>query len=400
MPSFDENLTQVLREAAELAPDVPGAALVDPAERRGRRLRARRRAALASGAAVLLAAGLTATALRPGGATAPVSAAASTAHSGVSDQSLDEHTVLATLSSLLPPGRFSDVNSGLATGLGPAVSLDYDTGHAAARLQIATNRRPMPLTQWTNGTQCPDPFSVPIAGCSRSTQPDGSVLVVERQPADTPEGTAVVYTGADGRQLRISEAPPRTIAHPEDRLLTDDQLAAVAASPMWAPSVAKLTATDPKIGPEPTPEQVVAAATRLLPTEATKVVDTSKQVTPGTGHLAVTLNGRTSMVSITVLPGFGKLAPDTIQKAFDEGARAHGNLTHAQGGTSVSIDSNGSGDTATTHGAQVDTLTTAGTRVTVAEWNGPNGYTYTGGPLALTTDQLTAIALGTDWSKP
>jgi hypothetical protein len=277
--------------------------------------------------------------------------------------------------------------------------LDYDNGHGAATLRIDTNRMPTPLAWWTDHTQCPDPFTMPVTDCTRTTRPDGSVLVVARaaEHRASQVDTMAYLTGADGRQLMLTEEPTR-----QDAPLTGDQLATVLEHADWSPAFAHVPVWEPPYAPafEPTPDQVLAKAGKLLPTGATSTIDSSQQNGLTGAHFAVTLGGRTSMVMISVINGFGKGVPAETQRAFDATAGAHLSLTHTANGTSVLTDKDGTGSTVTTHGAEVTALTPAGNQVTVSEWNGPNGYTFTGGALALDTDQLAAIALGTDWSKP
>jgi hypothetical protein len=240
---------------------------------------------------------------------------------------------------------------------------------------------------------------MPVTDCSRTTRPDGSVLVVMRaaERKASQVDTMAYLTGADGRQLMFTEMPTR-----QDPPLTGDQLATVLEHADWSPVFAHVPVWEPLFGSafEPTTDQVLARAGALLPTGATTNVDSGQLSGPGGAHLAVTLDGRTSMVRISVLNDFGKGVPAATQQAFDATASAHLSLTHTANGTSVLTDKDGTGSTVTTHGAEVTILTPAGNQVTVSEWNGPNGYTFTAGPPALDTDQLAHIALGTDWSKP
>ncbi|WP_035849402.1 hypothetical protein [Kitasatospora azatica] len=400
---FDDKFTRLLQEAAELAPDPPGSALADAAERRSRRHTARRRAAVAGGAAALLVVGLGAAELRPGG----LSVAASHDRSG----GVSAQFMIDTLTSLLPPGRISEahgsgIGDGSTPGGGPQASLLYDDGHGAALVQLTTDRLSLPVTRWTGGTQCPDPFNAPVEGCTRTVRPDGSVVVFQREAprtAGAPATWTVLYTGTDGRRVRIDERNSRTTGAPTTRPqppLGGDQLTAVAVSAEWDLLFAEFTVSasaPPAATAERTPSEIIAAVEKLLPAGARCEADPSKQVTLGTAHLTVTLEGRTSMLTITALRDWNLGLPRSPRETFDAAPQSN-TVTHTADGTSVvSWSAEPGTDGGTVRGRVVHTQHPDGTRVEVVEWSGTNGYQFTDTALALSSDQLAAIAADTSW---
>ncbi|WP_145795566.1 hypothetical protein [Kitasatospora atroaurantiaca] len=133
----------------------------------------------------------------------------------------------------------------------------------------------------------------------------------------------------------------------------------------------------------------------MLPT-GVKTGDQGGQHGRGQAHLPVTVDGRTSMLSVTVsLPSEMNRS---ARKNFDAGPEAESN-EHLPDGTLVIIRESG----ATKSGGgpavswNVEAFHPDGTRVTVAEWNGENGYTFRPDTPALTTDQLKAIAVDPAW---
>ncbi|MCC9309991.1 hypothetical protein LN042_23435 [Kitasatospora sp. RB6PN24] len=419
MSSFDERFSQALRDAAELAPDTSGESLADSAERIGRSRAVRRRTVVVSGAAVLALAALTTTVELRSGPGRPT-VAAGTGTTGTAQ--VTGQFMADTLASLLPSGGRTSEAHGTGTGdpnsPGPMANLLYTDATGAARLELSASRVQGPVNRWTYGTQCPDPFDTALDGCTRSVRADGSIVVVE-QLSGPPRTWSAYFTRTDGQQLRLDEAD-FTGGSPADGKnlpISPDQLAAVLSSSAWNPVLSAVTvpASAPPQAQDtaqaPAPEDVLAGVQKRLPADArADAGDLGKQNTLGSAHLAVTLSGRTSQLQITVEPkwaqGDGPEA-QSRRRQFTSGASDPGDVTRAADGTSVISQANNTGDTnATGYGAPgqvswvVDALHPDGTRVTVTEWNGPSSHAFTAGPLALNADQLTAIALGTDWAKP
>ncbi|WP_329578978.1 hypothetical protein OG500_10395 [Kitasatospora sp. NBC_01250] len=404
---LEDSITELLREAADLAPDTPGELLADGGERRGRRRVARRRAAaVAGGAAVLTVVGLVAGQLRPGDDRVAPASRQTTASPG-------PRSALATLVPLLPPGQTSERSSpDQVTGPGPTARLVFDDGHGATLLQLSTATVAVPLGEDTEGTQCPDPFMVPTEGCTRTVRPDGSILVVDRSAPTSSNPVkkwSAVYTGIDGRQVRLDEYNSRTVAAPvtrADPALSAEQLTAVVTSSSWdgliaaaRPVTAPTTGTPaPKA---PRPADVLATADRLLPAGVQHDNGGTPQTTAGEGHLTVTAAGRSSVLVITVDPQLDRGAGDP-RGAFEGSVRAGQQLTRAVNGgssviTSTAVDTTGSGGPATVW--TVEAMLPDGTGVSIAESNGSNGYDIQGGAPVLTVDQLTALATDPSWQQ-
>ncbi|MFI9275710.1 hypothetical protein ACIGXM_34145 [Kitasatospora sp. NPDC052896] len=402
---FEDSLTELLSEAADLAPDTPGELLADAGERRGRRRVARRRAAVAGAVAALAVAGLAAVQLRPGGDLTTPASRHSTAAPG-------PQSVLATLLPLLPPGRTSDQN-GLdhVTGPGPAAKLVFDDGRGATLLQLSTATVGLPLGGDAAGTQCQDPFMVPTEVCTRTVRADGSILVIDKSaptPANPVKNWSAVYTGTDGRQVQLDEYNSRTGTPPvtgADPALSAEQLTAVVTSRSWDRLV---TTARPVSAPAsgqaspkaPRPADILADADRLLPAGVQHDNGSTPQISAGEAHLTVTAAGRTSVLVITVDPRLDQGAGDP-RRAFEGGVQPGQQLTRAANGSSVitstTAATTGSGGPATRW--TVEVMLPDGTGVTIDETNGSNGYDIREGAPALTIDQLTAIATNLSWQQ-
>ncbi|GAA1952761.1 hypothetical protein [Kitasatospora viridis] len=401
MPS-DDSITELLREAADLAPDTPGELLADAGERRGRRRTARRRAAVAGGAAVLAVAAVTAVQLRPGGdPVAPAGRPSTTAP--------ELRPATAVLEALLPAGRITGQEAlDYGTGAGPTARLVFDDGHGGTLLELTTATVGLRLDEDAVGTQCPDPFMVPVASCTRTVRPDGSILVVEKSAptAATPVSDwSAVYTGTDGRQVRLDEYNSPTAMPPLSRpepALTTDQLTTVVTSGSWNRLVAaaRPVASPPPgqaAGPvAPRPAALLAVADRLLPAGLQHDNGSTPQTTTGQAHLTVTADGRTSVLVITVDPRLEQGAGDP-RRAFEGGVRPGQQLTRTADGSSVITTTTAADATATR--VTVQAMLADGTGVTIAETNGSNGYDLQPGRPVLTADQLTALATDPSWRQ-
>ncbi|MEU9074027.1 hypothetical protein [Kitasatospora sp. NPDC048538] len=412
LDAHDEQLARILRDAADLAPDPPGALLADGAERRWRRAR-RRKAALAGSAGVVALAAVAAVALRPWAAPTDIAPAAP---AGGWPERITAAFMADTLTAVLPPGQVtaaggSGSNDGPVPGLAPTAHLIYDDGHGAGMVTLSVNRATLPIRASTWGTECPDPVEAPTEACERTVRPDGSIVVVAKlkpvEPMKVRKWQAT-YTGADGRQVQIWEVNSTSFGPPlsrEEPPLSADQLVAAATSSAWdplfaqpgspgtSPAGAAQGRTPEPQGPEP--ERILATVAGALPA-GTRTDSGAAQHVPGRAHVSVTLEGRTSMLSVSVTPG-----PDT-----DGGGRAGfeadaepGALSHTADGSSVLVRESG----ATKSGGgptvlwSVEVRQADGTRVRVSQWNGADETQMTPGKPALTTDQLKAVATAPGW---
>jgi len=412
--SFDEDLARLIRESAELAPDPPGETLALAGARRGRRRGLRRRAAL-TGAAALAVAALTATTLP--GTSGPAT--------GGPHGRITGTYMLTTLASLLPPGQISDqLGYGIGESdrpeIGPLAVLQYDDGHGSTRVVLATDRIDLPITDATPDTQCRDPFTERVESCRRTVGPDGSVLVVRKDvpmDSDLIRTWTAVYTGADGRQVRINEANlgagnGHSASRP-DLPLTLEQLAAVVTSDAWNPVFEDFTRgathppTDPAAAapllPVSTPSVLSPAVAAkwlgtvrsLLPTGAVPG-DPGEQLTGGAVHLPVTFDGRTSAVQVRVQPGWAAANRDRAA-SFGHDAEP-GSLVRGGDGTvsAVQVVHDKHDQTRVLYWT-ADALRADGTLISVTEVNGTTWYDPQPGTPALSTDQLRDMAAADAW---
>ncbi|GAA1233355.1 hypothetical protein GCM10009665_24550 [Kitasatospora nipponensis] len=409
---FDDQFSRLLHEAAELAPDPPGAVLAGSARRIGRRQAVRRRAAMAGSVAALALVGLAAAELAPGiGGSSRVSAAG--ARSGrITGAFMDD-----TLKSLLPPGQVTDdqgfgIGEMALPGIGPTATLKYDDGHGAGMVVLSTNRVPVPIVQGTEGTRCQDPFEAPVEGCVRTVRPDGSVLVIDRLGPRAPNVTRnwiAIYTGTDGRQVRVDEYNATTAGPPltrENPPLSADQLTAVVTSTAWNPVFEAFdpvptgapTAPAGSAAASPEPSAILATVGHLLPPGVLSEAGSTPQDTAGQAHLRVTVEGRASLLQVTVFPQWQQGVDEHPRQTFESGA-APGTLLRTVDGSSVITTAVGASKGGGGPDLQwsVDVLHPDGTRVRVTEWNGANGYDFEPGTPALTTDQLADVATASAW---
>ncbi|GGQ91111.1 hypothetical protein [Kitasatospora griseola] len=400
--SSDNAVSELLRDAADLAPDTPGEVLADVGERLGRRrvLRRRAAAAAAAGAAMTLVA-LGGVAVQHGGASAPA-AVRRAANPAVTGQFM-----IDTLTSLLPPGRVDDTHgegSDAQFG-GPLAHVAYDDGRGASAMTLSTDWVALPIGPGTEGTQCVDPTERPTAGCTRTVGADGSILVIQKftpEPGGGPTSTwTAIWTGSDGRRVRLSELNSRTAGPPLTRpepVLSVEQLAAVVSSPAWNPvfEVFATSTNTPASSQLPLPDAILATAESLLPSDAQHDRGSTPQTTPGAAHLIVTVDGRTSLLSISVTPQWMK---EGNPRSLFADLAAGGQPTRTQSGADVITSTSGATKSSPNPPVRwlVDALLPDGTRVSISENNGTTGYDAQPGNPALTLDQLTALAAATAW---
>ncbi|MFD8596633.1 hypothetical protein ACFV1L_16690 [Kitasatospora sp. NPDC059646] len=403
MPS-DNAVSELLRDVADLAPDLPGEVLADAGERLGRRrVRRRRVAAAAAAAAALALVALGGVAVRPGGAGAPP------AGRPAGDPAVTGRFMLDTLVSLLPPGRVDDTFGGgsdLPHG-GPLAHLAYDDGRGASAMTLSTDRVALPIGPGTQGTQCVDPTERPTDGCTRTVGADGSILVVQKftpQAGGGPTSTwTAIWTGADGRRVRLDEMNSRTAGPPLTRpepALSVEQLAAVVSSPAWNPVFeAFTTSTNVPVSPQlPLPDDILSTVDRLLPSSVGRDRGGAPQTVPGSAHLTVTVDGRTSLLSVTVTPHW--LKGGEPRSRFTELATDRP-PTRTASGADVITSTYGAAKSSPVPPVRwiADALLPDGTRVTVAENNGTTGYDARPGTPVLTLDQLAELAAAPAWQR-
>ncbi|MFG2824084.1 hypothetical protein ACGFX4_32220 [Kitasatospora sp. NPDC048365] len=408
--AFEEEFAKALRNSAELAPDPPGEMLARVAEARGQARRGRRRAASVAGAGVL-----------------GVALLASAGHLGLPFPGGDGDKVKPggprgritgtymsqTLRALLPAGGISD-EQGYGIGqmampdMGPTAWLQFDDGQGSVQVNLSTDRVDLPIGADTRGTRCEDPYDTPIESCDRTVRPDGSIVVVTKQlprpPADERIWIAV-YTGTDGRQVRLSERDYQQNGTSSGRTqmpLTPEQLTSVITSSTWDPLFEDFRrgATGRPAAPEPVgaaPKDLLATLRQLLPNGVTPG-EPGPQDTPDRAHLPVTVADRTGSLVVQIQPKWANTEKKRSSFGTESGQQ---DLVRAADGTVSVIRLTGTskGQPEPVQYWEAEVLRPDGTLVTLAQVNSATWYGAKPGTPVLTIEQLRAIALDPTWVR-
>ncbi|MGV9938097.1 hypothetical protein [Streptomyces sp. NPDC003401] len=419
---FEDRLSAALHQAGG-AFDTDRAALAAAGEVRGRRLRLRRRAALAGGAAGLALVGVGGALLVPSGAddgprngsvaatgAGTPTAAATAASPAAPPVSADD--MVRTLTKLLPEGK---VTPGAARGtddpqgLPPLAQVVFDDGEGAGSVSLAVDR-----VRGAGGTfdpasevaPCPE-LELPGSeadSCVTQTLPDGSVVTLTQgyeypdRREDTKAWSADLVTPA-GQRVSVSEwnaaaEKGEPVSRPEPPL-TMAQLKSLVAAKEWRRVADAL--------PEP------AAA----PTASGSAADTSG------------LAGRRILAVLTSsLPdGVQVVSSDHDETEFayavlDDGkGRSYVQVNMQRGMSDVAGELYGSGAETLSDGTRVatrqgpgekggegvvmwtvDTMRADGRRVVISAFNAGSQTTAATRPEpALTVAQLRKIALSPQW---
>ncbi|MFE2727515.1 hypothetical protein [Kitasatospora sp. NPDC059327] len=322
-----------------------------------------------------------------GGSTPVVSASAST-------PVISGDEVLATLQALLPQGRSTDAK-GRGTddqtlhGTFVGADLVFDDGQGKALISVGVQKHRKGQTQERT---CPDPRRNRIDSCTVATLPDGSRLYLSQgyeysdHRADTKEWLAVL-TGPDGREITLSEwNAPKEKGAPDSRPnppLTPAQLKAVVTDKSWDRIVAAVrvdgvdyTAQDTGLS-LPDRRAILAA---LLPAGVTVTEFDGNEVF---SDVQLSQGGGTGSLLLRVQKLVREPGDRTTEQLF-EGA------TVLPDGARLKLYGPGAPST-DPKGQLVADVLRGDLRIMVAQ--GPAGK-----PL-LTLDQLTSIAVSTQW-KP
>ncbi|MGA5822971.1 hypothetical protein ACPC54_34555 [Kitasatospora sp. NPDC094028] len=407
---LDDRFAALLHDAAELAPDPPAADLADSARRRHLRARRRRTAAIAGATAVVAVAAL---GVRLLPAADPGAGSTKLAPAGGWPAEITGTFMTGTFTSLLPPGKITaaggyGTNEGAVPGLAPSAHLLYDDGQGAGLVTLDVDRVALPIADTTRGTQCADPVETPTEGCERTVLPGGGIVVVDKlapvEPMKVREWK-VTYTGTDGRQVRVWEVNSTSYGPPLSRPtppLTTQQLTAAATSNAWDPlfTPGAVVTRAPGESGGPSADQIIATATALLPA-GTRTDPGAAQHTTGRAHLTVTLDGRTSMLSVQTEPRRADAASAARIRADYEHGGAGPAAARTPDGTFVQVremHETKAGDGPVLRWV-VAALHPDDTEVTVGVWNGSDETNARPGTPALTTEQLTAIAVAPAWRR-
>ncbi|MFD4925850.1 hypothetical protein ACFWNE_31705 [Streptomyces goshikiensis] len=280
---FEDELGNALRRAGD-GFTTDGHALVEAGERRGRRLVARRRAAVVGGSVLTLAVVATGGAYTGGlfggaggsGGPGRVDVAAppelsagptkAPARGGPSSRTgsgaVSGAQLVSVLKELLPGGKVTDTEaSGTGAPQGPSVRGVYDDGEGAAQIGVTLTRTDPDGRTTAGALECPDANTTDYEACATETLADGSKVMVfqgyeypdRREPTKLWRATLVTRQGF---QVEVMEwnAPAEKgakVSRPAPPL-GPAQLKAFAASPLWHPALGDLPAA-PAEGPAPDP---------------------------------------------------------------------------------------------------------------------------------------------------
>ncbi|MFE3934360.1 hypothetical protein ACFXPJ_11355, partial [Streptomyces goshikiensis] len=197
---FEDELGNALRRAGD-GFTTDGHALVEAGERRGRRLVARRRAAVVGGSVLTLAVVATGGAYTGGlfggaggsGGPGRVDVAAppelsagptkAPARGGPSSRTgsgaVSGAQLVSVLKELLPGGKVTDTEaSGTGAPQGPSVRGVYDDGEGAAQIGVTLTRTDPDGRTTAGALECPDANTTDYEACATETLADGSKVMV------------------------------------------------------------------------------------------------------------------------------------------------------------------------------------------------------------------------------
>ncbi|MEU2393325.1 hypothetical protein [Streptomyces sp. NPDC007369] len=416
---FEDELGDALRRVGE-GFDADAVALAEAGRQRGRRLVARRRAALLGGSALALAligaAGACAGGVSGGGSTgpAPAYAAAPPADSGAGNGTgsgmqgrgpgsgaVTADQLVGVLRQLLPGGTLTGTEArGTGDQPGPAVSGVYDDGKGRAAVAVGLSRVDPEGRNADAAVTCPEKSRAHYDRCETTTLPDGARLMLfqgyERSDRRVPtkRWQAVLVTDR-GFQVEVQEwNAPAQKGEPASRPqppLEKDALKAVATSPLWHPALNDLPAAVPDKQQPPVPagmRDASVALRTLLPGDGVTVTGQGGKADHA---YAVLDDGRGgSLVEANVQTGMGELLARRFtgpqSTVLPDGTRVRTEKTGGEKG--------GAGVVMWT----VDTLRPDGRRVVVSAFNtaDQNEAATRAEPL-LTIEQLRRIALDPRW---
>ncbi|MFD0355543.1 hypothetical protein ACFVHW_17685 [Streptomyces sp. NPDC127110] len=405
MPLEDE-LGEALRSAgAAFTPDPQ--ALVAAGERRGRRLVARRRAAVTGGSVLALAlvgtAGAWTGGLIGGDGRGEVASAPALPSRGPARPPGDgpqerggTGAVTAAqmsqiLKSLLPAGQFTQSESRGTDSQGPMATGVFDDGKGQARIGIMLTRIDPAGGMSKEMTTCPDRRNVAFDSCKEEKLPDGSrLLLIQTHDYDddrksvkdwratlaTPQGYLVDASEHNAPQSKQA-SPTRA-----DPPLPMDRMKALVTSDKWRPALEDLPAAPPEkgaLGPEEDAESFLRALLRGY-----EIPEADKGGDGGYGYVVLDDGKGRSLVELRVQKDATGFPADATAQA--DGVRAK--VTQGPAGA----------DAPGVVRWSVDTLRPGGMRITVSAYNAPKqtGPASRTAP-ALTVEQVKEVALNRHW---
>ncbi|WP_030165784.1 hypothetical protein [Streptomyces sp. NRRL S-813] len=411
---FEERFADALRDTGTtFATDQQE--LAAGGQARGRRLRARRRAAVAGGVAAVALIGVGGALVLPGvqgdgGRQRSVaegpssgrtdSAASGSAGSGASGVSGDE--LLRTFEKLLPKGKLSDT-TGRGTADNPFVQGVYDDGRGKAAIALSLGLVPARSQEAAQTTECPDRVYIAYDSCTSTKLSDGSALMIlkgyeypnKRSGTKLWRAELVTPTGAHVSAQEWNAAAekdsPVTRTEPP---LSPEQLKKLVTAPEWRAAAGAIP-VDPRTtaAPSATPTHhgsIPATLARLIP-NGVKVVSHSRSEDYEFGYVVVDDGRGRTLVQINVQPDMR----DVEGELFGAGTR-----TLPDGTKVVRRKQDGEKGIAGIVMWTVDTIRPDGRRVVISAFNsGAQNTPATRQAPALTMKQLEAIATDQKWLK-
>ncbi|MGX1272079.1 hypothetical protein [Streptomyces phaeoluteigriseus] len=416
---FEDRLSAALHQAGGTF-DTDRAALVAAGAVRGRRLRLRRRAAIAGGAAGLALVGVGGALLVPSGGGSPQHGSVAATGSGTPSAVAATSTVppvsademVRTLTRLLPEGEVTPGEArGTDSSLPPLAQVVFDDGKGPGSVSLLVDRVRGGGDAFDPASEvapCPD-VPLPDAGldsCVTQPLPDGSVVTLTQgyeypdRRADTKAWSADLVT-PDGTRVSVSEwnaaaQKGEPVSRPEPPL-SIEQLKTLAAANEWR----RVADAIPEETRKPSPSsggstgdatsyegrRILAILTQSLPDGAKVVSSDSEEtefayavVNDGKGESYVQVNLQHNMSDAAgALYGSGaETLPDGTRVATRQGPGE-------KGGEGVVM-------------WTVDTMRTHGMRVVISAFNSGSQTTAATRPEpALSIAQLRKIALSPQW---
>ncbi|MER6787832.1 hypothetical protein ABT330_24935 [Streptomyces sp. NPDC000658] len=406
---FEEQLTAALHEAGG-AFDSPGGALVAAGQARGRRMRLRRRAAVAGGAAGLALVGVGGALLTPwdGASTAKPSSLA--AGGGAAPKAYSADDVVRTLRKLLPQGKFTPSDArGTGGDLPPLAVGAFDDGKGAGSLSVGLERIRSDDAREVNPSAavlpCPEKGAQsPFDSCVTELLPDGSAITVYQgyeypdRRQDTKSWGADLVTPV-GHHVSVIEwnaaaEKGKPVSRPEPPLSVA-RLKTLAAASDWRRIIDAMPEEKkqaPRPGSSARPGEmagwlILRKLALLLPKGLERVAHGSQET--GYAYFVVDDGKGGSLVQVNVQPGMS----DTAGELYGSDAET------LSDGTRVATrqgpgEKGGEGVVMWT----VETLRKDGLRVVISAFNAAaQDRKATRAEPALTIGQLRAIALSPRW---
>ncbi|WP_407837908.1 hypothetical protein ACE1OC_18390 [Streptomyces sp. DSM 116496] len=329
---FEDELGEALRHTGDGFTS-EGRDLVDAGERRGRRMVARRRAAIAGGSVLALAligtAGAYANGMLwgTGGGRANVASSQEPPalgplvregqtqrnNSRVGTGAVTAEQLTGVLKQLLPQGTLSAVEArGTGHELGPAVSAVFDDGEGKSMVGFGLHRIDPKGEMAEDMLKCPSKTTTKYDSCTSETLEDGSRLFLYKgyvypdHRADVKSWRAIVVTPqgfmVDAHEENSEQEKGAPVSRPTPPL-TLAQMKALVTSPLWHPALNDLPAAGQE---EARPAgrsgaKAVVILEELLRTDGIPVVSRDEEGAD-LGYLVLDEGKGKSLVSLQIQP--------------------------------------------------------------------------------------------------